>query len=399
MALTEVNSKGIKDADIATGDIADDAVTSAKIADDAIVAAGIADNAVVTDAINADAVTGAKIADDAIDSEHYADGSIDTAHIADDAVTADKLANAINTDIAAKAVLTGSTNNNVCTVTGANAITGEANVHVVSGKLLIGTDTVQTLPYTSSGAIQTVGAYNTSSINIVNNENSANTSALTFNKIRGASGSAGGTDVMGSLNWGAYDGAAWRSGITVEGKLTSIASNDVPSKLAFKINSGSSLTERCAITEYGITFNGDTAEANAINDYEEGTFTPSWVSVTNNSSYEVWTYTKIGRQVTIMGSLVITSVTGATGDSVYIGTGGLPFTSMQNPTNSLAQTVGPVMSHHVAVGKGNLHSFVGNNSTALEILANGTNTGWDNIKGSDVTANDQLKVTHTYFVA
>ncbi len=56
MALTEINSKGIKDADIATADLADDAITSAKIADDAVVAAAIAD----------DAVTSAAIADDAV---------------------------------------------------------------------------------------------------------------------------------------------------------------------------------------------------------------------------------------------------------------------------------------------------------------------------------------------
>ena len=88
----------------------------------------ILDATVATADIAADAVTGAKIADDAIDSEHYTDGSIDTAHIADDAVTADKLANAINTDIAAKAVLTGSTNNTITTVTGANAIQGESKL-------------------------------------------------------------------------------------------------------------------------------------------------------------------------------------------------------------------------------------------------------------------------------
>ena len=88
----------------------------------------ILDATVATADIAADAITGAKIADDAVDSEHYTDGSIDTAHIADDAVTADKLANAINTSIAAKAVLTGSTDNTICTVTGANAIAGEANL-------------------------------------------------------------------------------------------------------------------------------------------------------------------------------------------------------------------------------------------------------------------------------
>ena len=62
MALTEINSLGVKDLEVKTADIA------------------------------ADAVTGAKIADDAIDSEHYADGSIDTAHIADDQVTLAKMA-------------------------------------------------------------------------------------------------------------------------------------------------------------------------------------------------------------------------------------------------------------------------------------------------------------------
>ena len=62
MALTEVNSLGVKDLEVKTADIA------------------------------ADAVTGAKIADDQIDSEHYIDGSIDTAHIGDDQVTLAKMA-------------------------------------------------------------------------------------------------------------------------------------------------------------------------------------------------------------------------------------------------------------------------------------------------------------------
>ena len=61
----------------------------------------LADGGVTTAKIAADAVTGAKIADDAVDSEHFVDGSIDTAHIADDAVTDAKLANSINSAIAA----------------------------------------------------------------------------------------------------------------------------------------------------------------------------------------------------------------------------------------------------------------------------------------------------------
>ena len=46
----------------------------------------------------------------------------------------------------------------------------------------------------------------------------------------------------------------------------------------------------------GISFNGDTAAANALDDYEEGTWTPSITggAITNNAAY----YTKIGRVVT-----------------------------------------------------------------------------------------------------
>ena len=53
--------------------------------------------------IGDDVIVQSMIADNAIDSQHYVDGSIDTAHIGDDQITTDKLANAINDDIASRA--------------------------------------------------------------------------------------------------------------------------------------------------------------------------------------------------------------------------------------------------------------------------------------------------------
>jgi hypothetical protein len=116
--------------------IAADAVDGTKIADDAIgsehIAAGSVDNAHLASGIDAAKLTTgtlpiARIANDAIDSQHYADGSIDTAHIADDAVDADKLANAINTSIAANtAKVTNATHSGE--VTGATALTIADNV-------------------------------------------------------------------------------------------------------------------------------------------------------------------------------------------------------------------------------------------------------------------------------
>jgi len=71
--------------------------------------------------------------------------------------------------------------------------------------------------------------------------------------------------------------------------------------MAFNVNAGEKVR---FISEGGITFNGDTAAANALDDYEEGSFTPvlTWDTPSNGSvSYQARTatYIKIGRKVTI----------------------------------------------------------------------------------------------------
>jgi len=79
-------------------------------------------SALTSGTVPAARITASSIANDLIDSQHYADGSIDTAHIGDDQVTADKLANSINTEIAANtAKVTNATHTGQ--VTGATALT------------------------------------------------------------------------------------------------------------------------------------------------------------------------------------------------------------------------------------------------------------------------------------
>lgn len=77
----------------------------------------------------------------------------------------------------------------------------------------------------------------------------------------------------------------------------------------------------------GIQFNGDTAAANALNDYEEGTFTPTIVGTTSagTGTYtnQIGRYTKIGDRVTFTIYLNWTAHTG-TGN---IRVSNLPFTS------------------------------------------------------------------------
>jgi hypothetical protein len=90
--------------------------------------------------------------------------------------------------------------------------------------------------------------------------------------------------------------------------------------------------ERFRVTAYGVTFNGDTAVANALNDYEEGTFSPTIAGTTTAGtatySEQQGRYTKIGRLVqfeifmvysagTGTGNLTITNLPFTIGGSSY----------------------------------------------------------------------------------
>jgi len=71
----------------------------------------------------------------------------------------------------------------------------------------------------------------------------------------------------------------------------------------------------------GLLFNADTAAANALDDYEEGTWTPTNSGDTTGSVSSAYGhYVKIGRVVTLHGRLTIS----ANFSSAYFG--GLPFT-------------------------------------------------------------------------
>ena len=100
---------------------------------------------------------------------------------------------------------------------------------------------------------------------------------------------------------------------------------------------GANNTERMRIlSSGGITFNGDTSSSNALNDYEEGTWTPTFgngttfVAVAHSSSV----YTKIGNKVTVTSrTLNYDTSSFASGDNVHIG--GLPYVSAPHSYGSI----------------------------------------------------------------
>jgi len=95
-------------------------------------------------------------------------------------------------------------------------------------------------------------------------------------------------------------------------------------------------TERMRIlSSGGITFNGDTATANALDDYEEGTFTPTIVQGATMTNVSYAKYTKIGRVVHWAFYISITN----TGNSSTLVVGGLPYSTSGSNTYTMQSNI------------------------------------------------------------
>jgi hypothetical protein len=217
------------------------------------------------------------------------DGTVETVDIADDAVTADKLANSVNTDIG----------------TGVTASTTAGAALPKAGGAMTGTIT----GFESTGI-----------------DDNATSTAITID----ASGNVGiGTSpseelhLVGSLptirledtdnNY--YSHIYCQNGDLI---LNSDQSNsNANSALRFEVDT----TEKARITTDGLTFNGDTAAANALDDYEEGTWTPAVTDNTNTTTPHLSNgrYTKVGNQVTIQCAITnLTTLSAGLTGAVYI---------------------------------------------------------------------------------
>ena len=220
-----------------------------------------------TSSITDNSVTAGKIVAGAVDAD-IAAGSIDTAQIADDAVTADKLANAINTSIAAKAPIASPT------FTG----TTTANLLATNGNIL---------GLQANGT--TFGNIGVEGDNLY---------------ITGQAGNTGGIYMNDAAVSPAYQGSE-RDNYYNLGKA--------PARWKDLYLSGG-------------VYLGGTGAANKLDDYEEGTWTPSFGGSTSNPTVNFnvagGTYVKVGRLVTIGVKTTTVSVSGGSG-GLFLN--GLPF--------------------------------------------------------------------------
>ena len=117
----------------------------------------------------------------------------------------------------------------------------------------------------------------------------------------------------------------------------------------------------------GITFNGDTAAANALDDYEEGTFTPALTfgggSTGMSYSAQAGYYTKIGNIVYCTVYIALSAKGSSTGNADI---GGLPFTSNSTGGANASVQAGSMSINEVSFADFPMVVLV-NNSTSLSL--------------------------------
>jgi hypothetical protein len=253
-----------------------------------------------------------------------------------------------------------------------------------SGRLLVGTSSAYTVQgFNRSHYFAPIAGENNNQM-VVAGINTG-TPALFFTRTRGGTPTTYTVvqdgDSLGLLEFYGADGTSYGSpGARIQASVDGTpGTNDMPGRLVLSTTSdgASSPTERLRVTSDGyvrlsssspgIQFGGDTAAANALDDYEEGTFTPTIVgtSTAGTATYaangQVGRYTKIGNRVFFDLFLSWTAHTG-TGD---LQINGLPFT-VQNTTN-LNRNYSAILNV-VAMTAGNLGAaFSSPNTTAVAL--------------------------------
>jgi len=130
----------------------------------------------------------------------------------------------------------------------------------------------------------------------------------------------------------------------------------------------------------GITFNGDTASANALDDYEEGTWTPALIAGTTNptgggAQNPVGAYTKIGNRIFVT-FYVGRSYTNSPSGLIYIS--GLPYTILNSSQNSAFFNVS---TYNINFGSSGVPFGIPQlNDQTVAFYSMTSNTGWSTLE-------------------
>ena len=141
-------------------------------------------------------------------------------------------------------------------------------------------------------------------------------------------------------------------------------------------------------------------DANTLDDYEEGTWTPVLSGSGANPTGVTYVnqqgkYVKIGKQVTVSGVLSFTTYTGGSG-SIQIS--GLPFTSANDGIAAWGSSMVEQVS--LGVGKTFTSTSISPNTSLILVVAGGSSVNYDNLQFAAAASSGTTKyLTYgiTYF--
>ena len=209
------------------------------------------------------------------------------------------------------------------------------------------------------------------------------------------------------------DGTTVGSIGSASGNLLTVINGDIGLKFSGGLDavyscngSGSTTTNTVNLGVAGSTFKdlylggniylGGTGSANALDDYEEGTFTPSIIGASGNPTITYnrreGKYFKIGKLVTVFLSISFTAYSGGSGNAFI---SGLPFTvtSDDNPSNG-GGTIDQLSSDLKQISFQTRNAFAG-----LTPITNGGSTGsLGVVQCSNLTVNSDIRVQIMYYI-
>jgi len=265
-----------------------------------------------------------------------------------------------------------------------------------SGNLLVGTTDVA--PYVSStetgavlrNAFGLVGASRDGGASAIFNRLNSDGEIVSLRKDGTTVGSIG---VNNGTNL--YQASSAGAGLKM-GSVNIVASNASGASNDNAIDLGSTSTRFKDLYLSGGVYLGGTVSANKLDDYEEGTFTPTAFGTTaaGTTTYgsQTGSYTKVGDTVHVDIYIAWTAMTG-TGD---LRIGGLPFTSSSASNYYATGTIVPLLGFTWPSGATQLNPIISASDTAMSIFGSATDSN------SDGAATDNeivaLAITITYKV-
>ena len=148
----------------------------------------------------------------------------------------------------------------------------------------------------------------------------------------------------------------------------------------------------------GLTFNGDTAAANALDDYEEGfheMFSGISTSQVINSSYTHMKYTKIGQMVFCSGYFNLSSATSSTTTWQI----SLPFTCTGVSNSAHGSVGGPSPMHeylNLSSGYIDVNWYIASGGALARLYESRDNNSWSFLKENDFTTSTSLYFNFNY---